>query len=576
MTQVPLLGVLLALVFYAISASPSLLPRRWWYHGLASGPFAALGYSIGWALTEFVQWIADETGVRLVGPPELFDALRWIIVILVLAWTIWMCTRAFLSSKRAAQVVGIKPVSFGEYLLALLATAVMFAATMAIVYLLKNIFILLVAILDRWLPSLASWAIALITVTVLVLVVSNKVVFKLIMAYFARAAQSLNDRSNAHLRVPTVPERSGSPESSSTWDSIGGQGRLFLGFGPSAEEITEVTGRPAMEPVRVYVGLPKGEKDPRPLAVKAVEELKRAGGLNRSVLVVYTATGSGWVDEWVCQPLEYMTDGDCAVVSIQYSYLFSAAMMVSDLTPCADAGRALFEEVEKEVLKLPEDRRPLLVVAGESLGAYGSQAAFEDEVDLRNRTDGAIWVGSPNSSNLSLRLTSARQKGSPEVAPVVDSGKHVRFITRPEDLESDLFGREYGKWHYPRTVFVQHASDPVVRYSPTLAFREPDWLRERVGPDVSPAMKYTPIATLFQVITDLPVAGLAPAGHGHTYHGELLNVWMKILGLDEPTAQGRIPSGDWITPEMRELIAAAIETDLKKYHKSLGPPPTDL
>ncbi len=576
MAQVPLLGVLLALVFYAISASPSLLPRRWWYHGLASGPFTALGYSLGWTVSEFAGWFANQTGVRLVGPPELFDALKWVIVVLVLGWTVWMCARAFLFSKRAAEMVGIKPVSFVEYLLALLATAVMFAATMAIVYLLKNIFTLLVAILDRWLPSLASWVIAFVTVTALVLVISNKVVFKLIMAYFARAAQTLNDRSNSHLRVPTVPERSGSPDSASTWESIGGQGRLFLGFGPSAEEITAVTGRPAMEPVRVYVGLPKGEKDPRPLADRAVEELKRAGGLERSVLVVYTATGSGWVDEWVCQPLEYMTDGDCAVVSIQYSYLFSAAMMVSDLTPCADAGRALFEAVEKEVLRLPKDRRPLLIVAGESLGAFGSQAAFVDEVDLRERTDGAIWVGSPNSSNLSLALTSGRQKGSPEVAPVVDSGKNIRFITRPEDLEADLFGREYGPWNYPRTVFVQHGSDPVVRYSPTLAFREPDWLRERVGPDVSPAMKYTPIATLFQVITDLPVAGLAPAGHGHTYHRELMDVWIKVLGLDEPLAQGNVASGEWITPEMKERIGEAIETDLKKYHKSLGAPPPDL
>lgn len=576
MAQVPLLGVLLALVFYAISASPSLLPRRWWYHGLASGPFMALGYSIGWGITGLLQWFADETGVRVTGPPELFDALRWTVVVLVLVWTAWMCSRAFLASKNAAQIVGIRPVNLAEYTLALIATAVMFTATMAIVYLLKNIFVLLVAILDRWLPSFASWIIALVAVIVLVLIVSNKVVFKLFMVYFAKAAQTLNDRSNSHLRVPDVPERSGSPESASSWESIGGQGRLFLGFGPSADDIAEVTGRPAMEPVRVYVGLPKEQKDPRPLATKAVEELRRAGGFDRAVLVVYTATGSGWVDEWICQPLEYMTGGDCAVVSIQYSYLFSAAMMVSDLTPCAEAGRALFEAVEEEVLRRPEGSRPLLVAAGESLGAYGSQAAFVDAVDLRKRTDGAIWVGSPKSSNLSLALTSARQKGSPEVAPVIDSGKNIRFITGPDELEVDLFGREYGPWNYPRAVFVQHASDPVVRYSPDLAFREPDWLRERVGPDVSPAMKYTPIATLFQVITDLPVAGLAPAGHGHTYHRELLDVWIKVLGLDEEVAQGTVANGEWITSEMQEAIAEAIENDLKKYHKSLGEPPRDV
>ena len=101
MAQVPLLGVLLALVFYAISASPSLLPRRWWYHGLASGPFTALGYSLGWAVSEFAGWFANQTGVRLVGPPELFDALKWVIVVLVLGWTVWMCARAFLVAQYA-------------------------------------------------------------------------------------------------------------------------------------------------------------------------------------------------------------------------------------------------------------------------------------------------------------------------------------------------------------------------------------------------------------------------------------------------------------------------------------------
>lgn len=566
-----LLGVLFALVFYAISSSPSLLPRRWWWHGFVSGIFAALGYTLGWATSNAIDWLADSTGIGLTGPTELFTTLKWIAVGLAAIWTVWMSVRWYYASKRAAALVQMKPVNFPEYVLALLATAVMFSLVMALMWLLTRVFGLVVTVLDDWLPRAVSLLVALIVVAALVLIISNKVVFKLLMSYFAKAAQSLNDRSNSHLNIPNVPERSGSPQSASSWESIGGQGRLFLGHGPSSKKIAELTGRPAIEPVRVYVGLPKGQSDPVPIAVKAVEELKRAGGFDRSVIVIYTATGSGWVDEWVCQPLEYMTGGDCAVVSIQYSYLFSAAMMVSDLGPCALAGRALFQEVEAQVLSLPEDRRPLLIVAGESLGAYGSQAAFTDLGDLNTRTDGAIWVGSPMKSNLAAELTSNRQKGSPEVAPVYDSGKHARFITRPEDLEADLYGREYAPWLFPRTVFAQHASDPVTKYSAKIAFREPDWLRERVGADVTQAMKYTPIASLLQIVADLPVAGLAPEGHGHTYHRELVDVWIKILGLDEPVAQGRVNSGEWIDPDMKQRINAAIQEDLKKYHKGMKP-----
>ncbi len=562
-----LLGVMLGLVFYAISASPSLLPRRWWWHGFVSGPITALGYTIGWGLSNGIGFLAQATGLRVTGPPELFFYAKWTGVVLVALWVVWASAKAYRSSREAALLVGIRPVGIGEYCLGLVATAVMFVVSMAVVYTLTRIFVMITEILDHWLPWFLSWVLAAIVAVGLVLVVSNKVVFKLFMAYFAKVAEGLNTRSNAHLSPPEVPERSGSSFSSAPWESIGGQGRLFLGHGPSAQDISEVTGKPAMEPVRIYVGLPPGRKDLKRVVEEAVSELRRAGGFDRAVLVVYTATGSGWVDEWVCQPLEYMTRGDCAIVTVQYSYLFSAAMMVSDLGTCAEAGTLLFEAVEKEVEKLPIDERPLVMVAGESLGAYGSQAPFASPDDLIKRTDGALWVGSPKASRLSSLLTENRQGGSPEVAPVVDSGRHIRFANNPSQLDKDLYGRDLGPWHYPRSVFLQHASDPVVFYTPDLAFSEPDWLRERVGPDVSPQMRYTPLVTYLQVLTDLPVGGLAPAGHGHTYHRELMEVWVKLLGLDEEQARGAVDEGSWITPVMKGRIADAIEEDLADYYK---------
>mgnify|MGYP002724383954 CR=1 FL=1 len=129
-----------------------------------------------------------------------------------------------------------------------------------------------------------------------------------------------------------------------------------------------------------------------------------------------------------------------------------------------------------------------------------------------------------------------------------------------------------GPWEFPRAAFVQHASDPVARYSHDLWRREPDWLRERVGADVSPQMKHAPLATHLQMIADLPVAGLAPAGHGHTYHRELMDAWIEVLGLSEPQALGPIPSGTWIDAQMKEQISQAIEEDLQRYHKGLGKP----
>jgi len=56
--------------------------------------------------------------------------------------------------------------------------------------------------------------------------------------------------------VQTRPQvRSGGAGSEVTWSSLGAKGREFLAGGPTAAAITAVTGRPAEESIRVYVGM---------------------------------------------------------------------------------------------------------------------------------------------------------------------------------------------------------------------------------------------------------------------------------------------------------------------------------
>ena len=59
-----------------------------------------------------------------------------------------------------------------------------------------------------------------------------------------------------------APERSGSPGSLAAWDTLGFEGRWFVANGPSAAAITSVTGKPAREPIRAYVGLESMARDP--------------------------------------------------------------------------------------------------------------------------------------------------------------------------------------------------------------------------------------------------------------------------------------------------------------------------
>src|SRR5262249_34691397 len=94
---------------------------------------------------------------------------------------------------------------------------------------------------------------------------------------------------------PTAAGKTGSTASLVKWEELGRAGRAFVASGPSAEQIGGFNGRPAREPVRVYVGL-RGADTPRARAKLALEELKRQGGFERSVLIIITPTGTGWVD----------------------------------------------------------------------------------------------------------------------------------------------------------------------------------------------------------------------------------------------------------------------------------------
>ena len=69
-------------------------------------------------------------------------------------------------------------------------------------------------------------------------------------------AQALVDVTNPpRIRVPTVPTRSGGRGSQSAWQDLGRAGKQFVTEGPRKADIEAFTGRPALEPIRVYAGL---------------------------------------------------------------------------------------------------------------------------------------------------------------------------------------------------------------------------------------------------------------------------------------------------------------------------------
>ena len=563
------LGVIAALAMYAVSVSPSLMARSWAWHAVASGILVACGYVAGVVVQNVAQLVIRLTGLTISASEPVELGFRIGIGALFALWWIYAVIQSYRRTRKAAALVNMPGETFGEYLLGTAGAVVVSWMLLRIVGALNGLCWMLIASLDAHMPRPAAIVVSMVILFAIMFFLTSKVILRGGIGFFRRKAEQLNMRTARGIYQPFVPERSASPASSVTWESVGGQGRVFLGRGPSRLDIAQVCGGVAMEPIRVYSGMPTGGSGIEQAAATVVAELHRTGAFDRAVILIAASTGSGWVDEWQVQPLEFLTRGNCATASLQYSYVPSALNWLTGLEPAQEASAALFAAVRAELDLMDEADRPALFVCGESLGAFASQSVFESFEDVLARVDGALWVGTPSFTPMHAALTTARHKGSPEVAPVVHNARRVRFVNEPSDLRTDRYGRELGPWGFPRVVYAQHPSDPVVWWTNKLIWTQPDWLRERAGRDVSLSVEFTRFATYIQVLADLPVAGTAPGGHGHTYHEELIPLWRGILGFDrlfdEAPVHPRLAAldGGWADDAMLERIGIVVRANLE-------------
>jgi len=231
------------------------------------------------------------------------------------------------------------------------------------------------------------------------------------------------------------------------------------------------------------------------------------------------------VDPGAVDSVEYLTGGDSATVAIQYSYLPSVLSYLVDADRAREAGRELFDAVFERWSELPSGDRPRLVVVGESLGSFGGETAFSGEYDLRNRTDGAVFAGPPNLNTLFREFVDDRDPRSTEVEPQYRGGRTVRFTDEPRVVPPP----RSQPWNDSRVLYLMHASDPIVWWSPELMYGRPDWLEEDRGDDVVDAMRWIPFVTFWQVTADLPFAVNVPDGHGHVYTTQYVGAWAHVL-----------------------------------------------
>lgn len=546
-------GLVLGLGASWVALSPSLIPRTWWMTGASVAMNQLGGYALGVTAHNLaLRLTRRESPDRLrmaarrvrqeTDPARRGGRLHPVTAALLGgagAVTLGVLGRSAQGQRRTSELVGASDGGPRAHVMGYAAGTSWWLGGMAFGWLMHWIRSTVaggVRFFSRDMvgPTAASAAgLAVVGMT-------NRMLLAELARRLARRAMIADRRWATGRERPVERERSGGPGSSESFDVLGTHGQAFVADGPRAADLAETAlsprapGRGPLEPIRVFAG--RIAHDTLEDAAEAVvQELHRTGGFDRSVLVLLAGTGTGWVQDWTPAAVEHLTAGDCACATLQYSFSPSGLSFVIERHTARRAGRVLFERVSQELRRLPEGRRPRLYAAGESLGAYGGHGAFASVHAMLESVDGAVWSGTPRATPLWSRIVADRDAGSTEILPVYRAGRSIRFANRPENLRRRPDGQDFGPWEHPRIVYLQHASDPVVWWSPALIWRRPDWiqeLRRHPAADVVRGFRWAPWVTFWQISTDMPRSIRIPGGHGHSYHGEQVRAWAEVLGLE--------------------------------------------
>ena len=521
-------GLAGALVFFCLSMTPSLVPRAVLMQGVVSGVAVAIGYGFGSMLSAGIRKVIKRE------PSATLKSRAWWI----LAGSTLVMGGLYLYFGSAWQEdirrnMEMEQLRAYDWVSVVILTAIVAGILLVVSRLIRGATKALIRFGDRFMPHSLTVNISIVVVALLVVGFAQGVLFNGMVSAI-NSTYSLSDRdTNPWISQPTSELRSGGPNSVVEWDTLGTKGRDFTGNcgGPTVEQIQEFTGETATEPIRIYVGL-KSADDIRDRVDLAMQELERTGAFERSVIVVNTTTGTGWVDENVVDSIEFLHGGDTAQVAMQYSYLPSWVSFLVDLSKASETGEQLITAVRDRISQMAPDDRPTLLVFGESLGSYGTEAAFTSPENMLANVDRALLVGPTFANELHAELTSERDDGSPAWRPVVDGGESFRFAVAPEDLTDPQMYAADTERGPARLVSPHNSWDPITYFRPDLLLSKPDCLTGARAPDDSDEMDWRPVVSFFQVAADMAFSKGVPAGHGHRYGSNVVEGWVQLSAPD--------------------------------------------
>ncbi|SHN38995.1 alpha/beta-hydrolase family protein [Cryptosporangium aurantiacum] len=353
------------------------------------------------------------------------------------------------------------------------------------------------------------------------------------VAWVGRANEKVEP---AYATPPGTALVSGSPPSLLPFTDLGMQGRRHVTDVVTPTLIHEVMGEePAAHPIRVYVGFNSEPLYSSGRAELALAELERTGAFDRSHLLLICPTGTGWVDPTLVEAAEFLTRGDLATCSIQYGRSPSF-VSIQKLALGRHQFRLLLWGVKQRLAERPPERRPRVLIFGESLGAWASSdvVMFQGVGGLDHYgIDRALWVGLPWLAKWSR---SGMIRGSSTLVPAGTVGVfdcHQQLADLDDEQRARL-----------RVTILSHDNDPIAVLGSDLLVERPWWLADgQRGRGVPQQMHWRPLVTFVQTAVDAANAMVCVPGEfgsfGHDYRADMVRFVQHAYQL-RPSSEEQI------------------------------------
>lgn len=210
-------------------------------------------------------------------------------------WWLYAVIQSYRRARVAARLVNMPGETFGEYLLGTAGTVVIAWTLITIVVGMNRLGRMLVAMLDGYMPRPAAILVGVAILVVIVFFLTSNVILRGGIGFVRHHARADEPRApRVASTKPFVPERSASPASPVTWESVGGQGRVFLGRGPRASTSRRCAAARPWNPSASTPACPRVGWVSSRQRRRWSPSCAAPGAFDRAVILIAASTGSGW------------------------------------------------------------------------------------------------------------------------------------------------------------------------------------------------------------------------------------------------------------------------------------------